>query len=157
VMRGYFNRPADTAAVISPDGWFRTGDLGDTDTDGDLRIVDRIKDLIIRGGYNVYPSEVEEVLYEHPDIVEAAVIGVPDDHYGEEVAALVAARPGSELGAAEVSSWTRERLSAYKVPRIIRFVDALPKGPSGKILKRSIDRTELIRDPALGDVPARRY
>ncbi|MEU0395308.1 hypothetical protein ABZ208_21460 [Streptomyces sp. NPDC006208] len=154
-MRGYWNRPEDTAAVISPDGWFRTGDLGDTDTDGDLRIVDRIKDLIIRGGYNVYPGEVEEVLYEHPDIIEAAVIGVPDDHYGEEVAALVAARPGSELGAAEVSSWTRERLSAYKVPRIIRFVDALPKGPSGKILKRSIDRTALTRDPALGDVPAR--
>jgi long-chain acyl-CoA synthetase len=157
VMRGYWNRPADTAAAISPDGWFRTGDLGETDTDGDLRIVDRIKDLIIRGGYNVYPSEVEEVLYEHPDIIEAAVIGVPHDHYGEEVAALVATRPGSELGAAEVSSWTRERLSAYKIPRIIRFVDALPKGPSGKILKRSIDRTELTRDPALGDVPARRH
>jgi acyl-CoA synthetase (AMP-forming)/AMP-acid ligase II len=157
VMRGYWKRPADTAAAISPDGWFRTGDLGETDTDGDLRIVDRIKDLIIRGGYNVYPGEVEEVLYEHPDIIEAAVIGVPDDHYGEEVAALVAARPGSDLGAAEVSSWTRERLSAYKVPRIIRFVDALPKGPSGKILKRSIDRTELTRDPALGDVPARQY
>ncbi|QKV96199.1 AMP-binding protein [Streptomyces sp. NA02950] len=156
VMRGYWNRPADTAAAISPDGWFRTGDLGETDTDGDLRIVDRIKDLIIRGGYNVYPGEVEEVLYDHPDIVEAAVIGVPDDHYGEEVAALIAARPGSELGADEVSNWTRERLSAYKVPRIIRFVDELPKGPSGKILKRSIDRTELARAHAPGDVPARR-
>ncbi|MDQ0846426.1 acyl-coenzyme A synthetase/AMP-(fatty) acid ligase [Streptomyces sp. V1I6] len=85
------------------------------------------------------------------------MIGVPDDHYGEEVAALVAARPGSDLGAAEVSSWTRERLSAYKVPRIIRFVDALPKGPSGKILKRSIDRTELTREPGAGDVPVRRH
>ncbi|MFC5212885.1 AMP-binding protein [Streptomyces coerulescens] len=152
VMRGYWNRPADTAAVLSSDGWFRTGDLGETDTDGDLRIVDRIKDLIIRGGYNVYPGEVEEVLYEHPDIVEAAVIGVPDEHYGEEVAALVAIRPGAELAAAEVSGWARERLSAYKIPRIVRFVDALPKGPTGKILKRSIDRTGLTRDSTSGEV-----
>ncbi|MEV0976506.1 AMP-binding protein [Streptomyces sp. NPDC049915] len=156
VMRGYWNRPADTAAALSPDGWFRTGDLGEIDTDGDLRIVDRLKDLIIRGGYNVYPGEIEEVLYEHPDIVEAAVIGVPDDHYGEEVAALVAARPGSQLDAAEVSGWARERLSAYKIPRIVRFVDALPKGPTGKILKRSIDRTALTRDTAPDDVAARR-
>lgn len=152
VMRGYWNRPADTAAAISSDGWFRTGDLGETDTDGDLRIVDRLKDLIIRGGYNVYPGEVEEVLYEHPDIVEAAVIGVPDEHYGEEVAALIAARPGSDLGAAAVSTWARERLSAYKIPRIVRFVDALPKGPTGKIHKRSIDRTALARDAPAAEV-----
>ncbi|MGF0177163.1 class I adenylate-forming enzyme family protein [Streptomyces sp. Marseille-Q5077] len=157
VMRGYWNRPADTAAALSSDGWLRTGDLGETDTDGDLRIVDRLKDLIIRGGYNVYPGEVEEVLYEHPDIVEAAVIGVPDEHYGEEVAALIAARPGSELGAAEVSSWARERLSAYKIPRIVRFVDALPKGPTGKIHKRSIDRTALARDTPSVDVAADRH
>ncbi|EFL36525.1 long-chain-fatty-acid-CoA ligase [Streptomyces viridochromogenes DSM 40736] len=84
------------------------------------------------------------------------MIGVPDDHYGEEVAALVAARPGADLGAAEVSNWARERLSAYKIPRIVRFVDALPKGPTGKILKRSIDRSALTRDTALGDVAARR-
>ncbi|MFD5855514.1 AMP-binding enzyme [Streptomyces chartreusis] len=96
------------------------------------------------------------MLYEHPDIVEAAVIGVPDDHYGEEVAALIAARPGSELGAAEVSSWARERLSAYKIPRIVRFVDALPKGPTGTILKRAVDRSALARDTALGDVAAGR-
>ncbi|CAM5735123.1 putative Long-chain-fatty-acid--CoA ligase [Streptomyces afghaniensis 772] [Streptomyces afghaniensis] len=96
------------------------------------------------------------MLYEHPDIVEAAVIGVPDEHYGEEVAALIAARPGAELGAAEVSSWARERLSAYKIPRIVRFVNALPKGPTGKILKRSIDRTALTRDMAPADVPAAR-
>lgn len=157
VMRGYWNRPVDTAAALSSDGWFRTGDLGETDTDGDLRIVDRIKDLIIRGGYNVYPGEVEEVLYEHPDIVEAAVIGVPDEHYGEEVAALIAARPGSGLGAGEVSTWARERLSAYKIPRIVRFVDALPKGPTGKILKRSIDRTALTRDTPTADIAAGRH
>ncbi|HZE39329.1 MAG TPA: AMP-binding protein [Stackebrandtia sp.] len=139
VMKGYWNRPQETAAVLGADGWFRTGDLGELDGDGFLRIVDRIKELIIRGGYNVYPSEVEEVLYAHPDIVEAAVIGVPDDHYGQEVAAVIVARPGCELTETQVSRWTREQLSAYKIPRIIRFVDALPKGPSGKVLKRAID------------------
>ncbi|MFD3748020.1 AMP-binding protein [Nocardia sp. NPDC058633] len=143
VMKGYWNRPADTAAVLADDGWFRTGDLGQTDVEGDLRIVDRVKDLIIRGGYNVYPGEVEEVLYAHPDIIEAAVVGVPHDHYGEEVAAVVAVRPGAELAAEQVASWARERLSAYKIPRIVRFVDALPKGSTGKILKRSIDREAL--------------
>ncbi|MFC8247839.1 AMP-binding enzyme [Streptomyces chartreusis] len=96
------------------------------------------------------------MLYEHPDIVEAAVIGVPDDHYGEEVAALIAARPGSELGAGEVSGWARELLSAYKSPRIVRFVDALPKVPTGKILKRAVDRSVLTRDTVLGDVAAGR-
>jgi long-chain acyl-CoA synthetase len=144
VMKGYWNRPEDTAAVLSEDGWFRTGDLGLLDPDGDLRIVDRLKDLIIRGGYNVYPGEVEEVLYGHPDIVEAAVIGVPHEHYGEEVAAVVTTRAGAELDGPSVTSWARERLSAYKIPRIVAFVDALPKGPSGKILKRSIDRSTLI-------------
>ncbi|MGZ4587735.1 MAG: class I adenylate-forming enzyme family protein [Mycobacteriaceae bacterium] len=144
VMKGYWNRPEDTAAVLSADGWFRTGDLGLLDPDGDLRIVDRLKDLIIRGGYNVYPGEVEEVLYGHPDIVEAAVIGVPHEHYGEEVAAVVTTRAGAELDGPSVTSWARERLSAYKIPRIVAFVDALPKGPSGKILKRSIDRSTLI-------------
>ncbi|MET9485803.1 AMP-binding protein [Nocardia sp. NPDC006630] len=139
VMKGYWNRPAETAGVLSGDGWFRTGDLAETDADGDLRIVDRVKDLIIRGGYNVYPSEVEEALYAHPDIVEAAVLGIPDDYYGEEVAAVIVRRPQSTLDTATVSAWARERLSAYKVPRVIRLVDALPKGSTGKILKRAID------------------
>ncbi|WP_280184253.1 class I adenylate-forming enzyme family protein [Nocardia cyriacigeorgica] len=143
VMKGYWRRPEATADVLSPDGWFRTGDLGEYDADGDLRIVDRVKDLIIRGGYNVYPGEVEEVLYEHPEIVEAAVIGVPDDHYGEEVAAVIVIAPDSALDADGVSRWSRERLSAYKIPRIIRFTDALPKGATGKILKRAIDREAL--------------
>ncbi|KJF24446.1 AMP-dependent synthetase [Rhodococcus sp. AD45-ID] len=144
VMKGYWKRPDDTSAVLSPDGWFRTGDLGETDADGDLRIVDRVKDLIIRGGYNVYPGEVEEVLYQHPDIIEAAVIGIPDDYYGEEVAAVVAVRSGSVVDAADVTAWARERLSAYKIPRVVQFIDALPKGSTGKILKRSIDRTGLV-------------
>ncbi|MFW0794925.1 AMP-binding protein [Gordonia sp. CPCC 205515] len=142
VMKGYWKRPDATVAVLS-DGWFRTGDLGVFDDGHDLRIVDRVKDLIIRGGYNVYPGEVEEVLYQHPDVVEAAVIGVPDAHYGEEVAAVVALRPGAAVTADDITTWSREKLSAYKVPRIVRFVDALPKGSTGKILKREIDRSEL--------------
>ena len=110
------------------------------DEDGDLRIVDRLKELIIRGGYNVYPREVEEVLYEHPDIVEVAVVGVPDDHFGEEVAAVIAVRDGARVDPAELRVWAKERLSAYKVPRLVQFVDELPKGSTGKVLKRAIDR-----------------
>ncbi|MFF5033497.1 AMP-binding protein [Nocardia salmonicida] len=143
VMKGYWERPSDTADVLDHEGWLRTGDLGVVDADGDLRIVDRAKDLIIRGGYNVYPSEVEEILFAHPDIVEVAVIGVPDDHYGEEVAAVVVRHPESVLEAADVAAWARERLSAYKIPRVIQFVDALPRGATGKILKRAIDRRTL--------------
>ncbi len=142
-MKGYWNRPDATAAVLDPGGWFRTGDLGEFDAEHDLRIVDRLKDMIIRGGYNVYPGEVEEVLYQHPGIVEAAIIGVPDDHYGEEVAAVVVRQPDSDLTEEQVTSWCRNSLSAYKIPRIIRFVDQLPKGSTGKILKRDIDRTDL--------------
>lgn len=138
VMKGYWNRPDATGEALR-DGWLRTGDLGGLDADGDLRIVDRKKDLVIRGGYNVYPREVEEVLYEHPDIVEAAVIGIPDDHYGEEVAAAVALRPGTGLTADTLRAWAKERLSAYKVPHLIAMVDELPKGATGKILKRAID------------------
>jgi long-chain acyl-CoA synthetase len=139
VMSGYWNRPEATAEVLSDDGWLKTGDLGTEDADGDIRIVDRKKDLIIRGGYNVYPSEVEEVLYEHPDIVEVAVIGVPDEHFGEEVAAVIALRPGAELDPAALRAWAKERLSAYKVPRLFQTMETLPKGPTGKILKRAID------------------
>ncbi|WP_370618285.1 AMP-binding protein [Mumia qirimensis] len=142
VMKGYWNRPEATAAVLQ-DGWLRTGDLGTLDDDGDLRIVDRLKDLIIRGGYNVYPSEVEEVLYEHPAIVEAAVVGVADPTYGEEIGAVIVLAEGAELDPEELRTWAKERLSAYKVPRLFQFADALPKGPSGKILKRAIDRDGL--------------
>ncbi|WP_020171760.1 class I adenylate-forming enzyme family protein [Gordonia polyisoprenivorans] len=146
VMTGYWNRPDATAAELV-DGWLRTGDLGSMDADGDVRIVDRAKDLIIRGGYNVYPREVEEVLYTHPDIVEVAVIGVPDDHYGEEIAAVVAVRPGATIEQDALREWAKERLSAYKVPRIVHVVDELPKGATGKILKRAIDRAPLASVP----------
>ncbi|GED96581.1 AMP-binding protein [Gordonia crocea] len=142
VMKGYWNRPEATAQTLH-DGWLATGDLGSLDADGDLRIVDRKKDLIIRGGYNVYPREVEEVLYGHPDIVEAAVLGVPDEHYGEEIAAVVALRTPDALDADTLRQWCKTQLSAYKVPRVIAFVDELPKGATGKILKRAIDRDGL--------------
>lgn len=139
VMLGYWNRPEATAEAFDPDGFFCTGDLGYADEDGYLYIVDRLKDLIIHGGYNVYPREVEEVLYAHPQVFEAAVIGAADDHYGQQVAAVVTPMPGAELTGDEIEAWCRQSLSAYKIPRIIRIVDGLPKGPTGKIRKRSIE------------------
>ncbi len=142
VMKGYWNRPEANAEDLR-DGWLRTGDLGTLDEDGYLSIVDRVKDMIIRGGYNVYPREVEEVLYEHPDIVEVAVVGVPDAHYGEEVAAVAVLAPGATPTGEEIRAWAKRRLSAYKVPRLYAFVDELPKGATGKILKRAIDRESL--------------
>jgi len=137
VMKGYLGRPEATAEALR-DGWLHSGDLGYMDEDGFYFIVDRAKDLVIRGGYNVYPREIEEVLYAHPAILEAAVIGKPDDRLGEEVVAVVALRPGHEATAQEIIAYTRERLAAYKYPREIRFMDELPKGPSGKILKTAL-------------------
>lgn len=155
VMRGYWKRPEATAETLDADGWLSTGDIGELDADGNLRIVDRAKELIIRGGYNVYPSEVENALYEHPDIVEVAVVGVPDEHYGEEIAAVVAVAAGTTLTAAEVRTWANDRLASYKLPRAVHFVEALPKGPSGKILKRAIDKDPLIA--AVTDYRASRH
>jgi long-chain acyl-CoA synthetase len=138
VMKGYWNRPDATAAAIDSDGWFRTGDLARIDDDGYFFIVDRSKDMIIRGGYNVYPREIEEVLYEHPAVREAAVVGVPDDLLGEEVGAAIALAPGAEADAAAIRDFVREHVAGYKYPRRIWFVDELPKGPTGKVLKRDI-------------------
>ena len=137
VMKGYRGRPEATAAAISG-GWFRTGDLARADEDGFYYIVDRKKDLIIRGGYNVYPREIEEVLYEHPAVLEAAVIGVPHPSLGEEVAAAVVLRPGACATPEELRDWVKQRVAAYKYPRQLWLADALPKGPTGKILKREI-------------------
>jgi long-chain acyl-CoA synthetase len=148
VMKGYWNRPDATRSELV-NGWLRTGDLGRIDADGYLTIVGRAKELIIRGGYNVYPREVEDVLYEHPDVVEAAVLGVPDDHYGEEVGAAIVLRPGAARDAEALRSWAKTRLSAYKVPHLLAFVDALPKGSTGKILKRAIDPDSLRQQSAL--------
>lgn len=142
-MPGYWKREDATAEAIDEDGWFHTGDLGRVDEDGYLYIVDRLKDLIIHGGYNVYPREIEEVMYEHPGVLEAAVLGTDDDHYGQIVTAVITPMPGVTLTEEEIEKFARERLSAYKIPRIIKFVDALPKGPSGKILKRAIDVSQL--------------
>jgi long-chain acyl-CoA synthetase len=139
VIRGYWNDQEATAAAIDPDGWLSTGDLGYLDEDGDLFLVDRKKEMIIRGGYNVYPREVEEVLYEHPGVLEAAVVGVPHDSLGEEVAAIVVPRPGAEVDPEELKVWTKERVAAYKYPRHLVLVAELPKSPTGKILKRRID------------------
>ena len=118
-------------------GWFHTGDLARRDEDGFYFIVDRMKDMIIRNGLNVYPREVEEVLYTHPAVAEAAVFGVPDARHGEEIAALVKLKDGTAVDEAELRSYVEERLAAYKYPRMIRFGE-LPKGPTGKILKREI-------------------
>jgi len=148
IMKGYRNRPEATAADLRQ-GWLRTGDLGVLDEEGYLSIVDRVKDLIIRGGYNVYPREVEDVLYQHADVVEAAVVGVPDDRLGEEVVAVVALRPGASLSGDDLRAWAKIQLSAYKVPRFYRFVASLPKSPTGKILKRELDVAG-IRDLATG-------
>ena len=137
VMKGYWNRPEATAAAIR-DGWFRTGDLARVDEDGFYYIVDRKKDMIIRGGYNVYPREVEEVLYEHPAVLEAAVVGVPHASLGEEVGAAVSLRPGMSATPRELREYVRQRVAAYKYPRHVWLVDELPKGPTGKVLKREI-------------------
>jgi long-chain acyl-CoA synthetase len=145
VMKGYWKRPEETAAAI-PDGWFRSGDMGRLDQDGYFAIVDRKKDLIIRGGFNVYPREIEEVLYEHPAVAEAAVIGVPHPHLGEEVAAAVALKAGSTVTAEQLREHVKGQLAAYKYPRNVWIVDALPKGPTGKILKRAIVPPDDERD-----------
>ncbi|WP_028067081.1 long-chain-fatty-acid--CoA ligase [Solirubrobacter soli] len=137
VMKGYWNRPDATADVMR-DGWFATGDMATVDDDGYFFIVDRKKDMIIRGGYNVYPREIEEVLYEHPAVSEAAVVGVPDDALGEEVAAAVVLKTGAEASADDIRAYVKERVAAYKYPRQIWFSSELPKGPTGKILKREI-------------------
>jgi long-chain acyl-CoA synthetase len=137
IMKGYWQRPDATAEAMRG-GWFHSGDMARTDEDGYFYIVDRKKDLIIRGGYNVYPREVEEVLYEHPKIREAAVVGVPHDEWGEEIGAAVVLHQGEELAPEEVSAYVKERIAAYKYPRLVWFIDDLPKGPTGKILKREI-------------------
>jgi long-chain acyl-CoA synthetase len=138
VMRGYWERDDATAETIR-DGWFHTGDMATVDDDGYFFIVDRKKELIIRGGYNVYPREIEEVLYEHPAVREAAVVGVAHDALGEEVGAAIALKDGAEASEDEIRAFAKERVAAYKYPRQIWFVEELPKGPTGKVLKRDIE------------------
>ncbi|MEY4513366.1 MAG: hypothetical protein RLZZ450_5488 [Pseudomonadota bacterium] len=137
VMKGYYKRPEVNAEAIK-NGWFYTGDVAHRDEDGYYFIVDRKKDMIIRGGFNVYPREIEEVLYQHPAILEAAVIGVEHASHGEEVKAIVALKDGLHVTSDELVSYCKEHLAAYKYPRVVEFRESLPKGPTGKILKREL-------------------
>jgi long-chain acyl-CoA synthetase len=138
VMKGYWNKPEATREAIDGDGWFHTGDMAKVDEDGYFFIVDRKKDMIIRGGYNVYPREIEEVLYEHPAVREVAVVGMPHADLGEEVGAAVALKDGEDVAPGELQAFVKEHVAAYKYPRRVWLVDDLPKGPTGKILKREI-------------------
>jgi long-chain acyl-CoA synthetase len=138
VMKGYWDNPEATAESIDAEGWFRSGDIGRMDDDGYFFIVDRKKDLIIRGGYNVYPREIEEVLYEHPAVREAAVVAMPHPELGEEVGAAVALKDGAQATPEELQAFVKDQVAAFKYPRRVWLVDELPKGPTGKILKRSI-------------------
>jgi long-chain acyl-CoA synthetase len=149
VMKGYFRRPEATAEAIDADGWFRTGDIGVLDSDGYLSIVDRKKDLIIRGGFNVYPRELEEVLLTHPEVSLAAVVGVPHHSHGEEVKAFVVRVPGAALTEGELIAWCKQNMAAYKYPRIVEFRDSLPMTATGKILKR-----ELAGPAGKAEIPA---
>ena len=137
VMKGYWEMPEATAATVL-DGWLRTGDLARRDEDGYFYIVDRKKDLIIRGGYNVYPREVEEAVYEHPAVAEAAVVGIPHADLGEEVGAAVALKPGCHASPQEIRDFVKDRLAAYKYPRLVWIQEQLPKGSTGKILRREV-------------------
>jgi acyl-CoA synthetase (AMP-forming)/AMP-acid ligase II len=144
-MTGYWNKPDATRDAITSDGWFRTGDAGRLDDDGYLYIEDRVKDMVITGGENVYPAEVESVLMSHPSVADAAVIGVPDDRWGETVKAIVVPAPGVTADANELIAWCRDRLASYKCPTSVDWAEMLPRNPSGKILKRE------LREPYWGD------
>jgi acyl-CoA synthetase (AMP-forming)/AMP-acid ligase II len=140
-MAGYWNLPEATASTLNTDGWLRTGDAGYLDKDGYLYIHDRIKDMIISGGENIYPAEVESAVCDHPDVAEAAVVGVPDDKWGEAVKAIVVMKPGKNATAADIIGFTRERIAGFKTPKSVDFITALPRNASGKILRRH------LRDP----------
>jgi len=140
-MAGYWNLPEASARTLDRDGWLRTGDAGYMDEDGYLYIHDRIKDMIISGGENIYPAEVESALCDHPDVAEAAVVGIPDDKWGEAVKAIVVMKPGRTASATDIINFTRERIAGYKTPKSVDFLEALPRNPSGKILRRH------LRDP----------
>jgi fatty-acyl-CoA synthase len=137
-MKGYWRKPDATAATVNSDGWLRTGDAGYLDEDGYLYIQDRIKDMIISGAENVYPAEVENAIHGHPAVAEVAVIGVPDDKWGEAVKAVVVMKPGKQATATDIINFTRERIAGYKTPKSVEFLPALPRNPSGKILRRQL-------------------
>ena len=137
-MLGYWKLPDATAKTVDSDGWIRTGDAGYMDEDGYLYIHDRVKDMIISGGENVYPAEVESAIYGHPDVLEVAVIGVPDEKWGEAVKAVCAPKPGASIDPESVIGWARERIAGFKVPKTVDLIDALPRNASGKILRKDL-------------------
>jgi long-chain acyl-CoA synthetase len=138
VMTGYWNMPEETAKAVTSDGWFKTGDLGYVDADGYLFIHDRVKDMIVSGGENVYPAEVENVLMAHPGIADVAVIGVPDERWGETAKAIVVRAPGVEVTEQEIIDFARQHLAKFKCPTSVDWVDVLPRNPSGKVLKKDL-------------------
>ena len=138
LMAGYWNQPEATAEALLPDGWFRTGDVGQVDEDGSLFLLDRLKDTIISGGENIYPAEVEDVLHSHPDVAEVAIIGVPDERWGETPLAVVVRNPGSDVSEADLIAFARTHLAGYKCPSRVEFADALPRNPTGKVLRRAL-------------------
>jgi len=137
-IKAYWNLPEATKTVIDDDGWLRTGDAGYLDDDGYLYIHDRVKDMIISGGENVYPAEVEDAVYSHPDVEDVAVIGVPDEKWGEAIKAFVVAKDNAEVSADDIIRFARTRIAKFKCPKTINFIDSLPRNPSGKILRREL-------------------
>ena len=138
-MKGYWQKPEANALAFTKDGYFLTGDIGVFDARGNLKIVDRKKDMVLRGGFNVYPREIEEVLFRHPAVAQVAVIGIPDPTHGEEVVAVVVRDANAaSVSEDELIEWSKGQLAKYKYPRAVHFVDALPLGPSGKVLKREL-------------------
>jgi acyl-CoA synthetase (AMP-forming)/AMP-acid ligase II len=133
VMKGYYKAPDKTKEALEPDGWLHTGDLGYMDEDGFVFVTGRLKELIIKGGENIAPREIDEVLYKHPAVLDAAAVGIPDDTYGEEIMACVVLQPGQTIGESDLLKFCREHLGEFKTPKILKILDDLPKGPSGKI------------------------
>jgi len=146
LFSGYFNQPRETAAAVR-DGWVTAGDLARRDADGYIYIVDRKKDMVVTGGFNVYPREVEEVLYRHPSVLEAAVFGIPDEKWGEAVIACVVVKPNFSLHVDELNGHCRQSLAGYKLPKEIHFIDSLPRNPGGKVLKNTL-RAQILRESA---------
>jgi acyl-CoA synthetase (AMP-forming)/AMP-acid ligase II len=145
VMRGYYKNEEATRAAFTPDGWLRTGDLGHRDADGFFFVTGRIKELIIKGGENIAPREIDEALLAHPAVLDAAAVGVPDRHYGQEIMVCVVLREGHACTEAELREFSIGRLGRYKTPKVIRFLDELPRGPSGKVQRLKL--VDLAPDP----------
>jgi long-chain acyl-CoA synthetase len=144
LTKGYYKKPDETAQTFK-EGWFHTGDIGYMDDEGYLFIVDRKKDMIIAGGFNIYPRDIDEVLYEHPKIQEACAVGIPDAYRGETVKAFVVVKPGKTLTEGEVIAHCKEKLTAYKVPKLVEFMDELPKSTVGKVLRRKLREMDMER------------